>query len=316
MRNIFFMFLTTSCFAQQSMNIAMDCLQSPCHLASTTVSDNSAAFNDAMRYSQSTRRCVTVPDGTYQLAQPVLGGASCLLGNSWTLKYTGPVTTNPVLTISYGYAGRLTGATIDGQGNAPIAVRVTNTTIGFVMENIHAINVSEGNGIGINCIGIPGTTRCAYNSFHGIDTENNAIADYVIGPAAFGNTLYTPNSSSAVGVHFVASADGSFNSARSNTVIGGHVGNSLADAGTRENRFIGVSSDINVLAAIPFTDNGANASDSIFNQATSTLFQGFNHLLTATPVQILSTPQSSGIACRKSDSTLGTCLRGPVCVCQ
>lgn len=216
----------------------------------------------------------------------------------------------------------------------PTVEHVSGTGIDFQYSSNSSIigGTSEGNAIGISCAGADSPYRfCNGNVFQGLDTEENSVADYVFGVKAAMNTVIGPNSSGMKGgvytrsIHFVG--DGGWHSASGNVVVGGLIGPSIADAGTRGNKLIGVSADMIPVGGVTppiWTDNGtngANWADPIINKHDESVSPSKGILQVGTGVP------AGGFLCKKPDNTLGTCVApvainfgGPVstiaCTCQ
>jgi len=141
------------------------------------------------------------------------------------------------------------------------------------MPSIPSFNsgTSEGNGgLGVRCTGSFSPYRtCVNNTFINLDTEVNAGGDYEFGDLASFNTILSANSSSNPGIHITGAAV-------SNTVIGGVIGPSIADAGTKSNPLVNAGAILTTPGAA-WTDNGQNYSDPIFNSFTNTIQPAINN---------------------------------------
>ena len=81
--------------------------------------------------------------------------------------------------------------------------------------------------------------------------------------------ILSANSSSDSGIHITGAAV-------SNTVIGGVIGPSIADAGTKSNPLVNAGAILTTPGAA-WTDNGQNYSDPIFNSFTNTIQPAINN---------------------------------------
>ena len=212
------------------------------------------------------------------------------------------------------------GLVIDGISSANVfnAINIEHVA-GTGVDLVYAYNTvfnggtSEGNGgIGVRCTGALAPYRtCVNNTFINLDTEENAGGDYEFADLAYFNTILSANSFSNPGIHFAGTA-------ASNTVIGGFIGPSIGDAGTKGNRLVNVGA-ILTTPGPAWTDNGQNYSDPIFDSFTNNVQPSINnytkrqynwrhreagHTSMSTKVEAGRTGQ---IMCRKADSTIGSC---------
>lgn len=113
------------------------------------------AFNTALANSTLTK-CIYVPDGTYAIATPLnITIATCIVGNSWRLKYTGSpatqvwkVTGDPSNNHSSFMEGTvIEGVVIDGNGQATNGL----TFQGVVSARLNYSGITNVTGIGFNC---------------------------------------------------------------------------------------------------------------------------------------------------------------------
>lgn len=178
------------------------------------------------------------------------------------------------------------GLVVDGVSSANM---FNNINIDHVTGNgidlIYAFNstfyggTSEGNGgIGVSCTGDPGAgyRQCIQNSFIQFDTEANTGGDYYFGDLAYNNSIIAANSFSIPGVHFANPGGTPVFAAHGNTIVGGSIGSgSIADLNTYGNRLLNVNTI--AVTGTPWTDNGRNYNDPIWNQFHSTLIEPVNN---------------------------------------
>jgi hypothetical protein len=200
------------------------------------------------------------------------------------------------------------GLVIDGISSANIfnAINIEHVAangieLNYAYNTIFNGGTSEGNhGLGVRCTGAVSPYRtCVNNTFTNLDTEENSAGDYEFGDLAYFNTIVSANSFSKVGIHFTGSAV-------SNTVIGGLIGPSIADAGTKANRLVNVGAILSN-PGVAWTDNGQNYADPIYDSFSNSIQPAVNNY-SAMATKVGAGGASTGqILCRKSDSTIGSC---------
>ena len=208
------------------------------------------------------------------------------------------------------------GLVIDGISSANVFnginiehVASTGIDLVYAYNTVFNGGTSEGNhGIGVRCTGALAPYRtCVNNTFINLDTEENAGGDYEFADLSYFNTILSANSFSKLGIHFTGSAV-------SNTVIGGFIGPSIADAGTKGNRLINVGAMLSS-RGVAWTDNGQNYSDPIFDNFTNTVQPAINNYTKAAatrdaPISMSSKIEGGSVGqvlCKKADSTIGSC---------